>query len=132
MIITLTVVGLVIAGIVCIIIGANNWKYGALHAIGCGLVFGFGFISIIAMACIAIVQIDKDIDYQNYMYEKEMLEYRIENMEDNVVGNEMIYDDVVEFNNELRGIKKYANSPFTNWFFNERVAAIDYIEINNE
>ena len=50
-------------------------------------------------------------------------------MSDNIVGNEMLYNDVVEFNNELRRIKKWANSPWVSWFYNQKIASIDYIEI---
>ena len=63
-------------------------------------------------------------------FEKEILEYRIDNMKDNIVGNEMLYNDIVEFNNELRNVKKWADSPWTNWFYNQDIATIDYIEID--
>lgn len=75
------------------------------------------------------VKINEDIDYQSALYEKEVIEYRIDNMSDNVVGNEMLYNDVVEFNNELRRIKKWANNPWVNLFYNQKIASIDYIEI---
>jgi hypothetical protein len=58
-----------------------------------------------------------------------MLEYRIEHIEENITGNEMLYNDIVEFNNELRSTKKWANNPWTNWFYNQDIATIDYIEI---
>lgn len=72
-----------------------------------------------------------DVDYQNALHKKEMLEYRIEHMEDNIVGNEMLYNDIVEFNNELRNEKKWANNPWTNWFTNQDIAAIDYVELDD-
>ena len=73
-----------------------------------------------------------DVDYQNKLHEKEMLEYRIEHMEENITGNEMLYNDIVEFNNELRSTKKWANSPWTNWFNNQDIASIDYIELDED
>ena len=73
---------------------------------------------------------NRDIKYQNAVYEKEMLEYRIEHMEENITGNEMLYNDIVEFNNGLRSIKKWANNPFTNWFYNQDIATIDYVELD--
>lgn len=78
---------------------------------------------------IMTTQINEDINYQSALYEKEVIEYRIDNMSDNVVGNEMLYSDVVEFNNELRRIKKWANNPWVSLFYNQKIASIDYIEI---
>jgi hypothetical protein len=34
------------------------------------------------------------------LHKREMLEYIIEHMEENMTGNEMLYKDIVEFNNE--------------------------------
>ena len=76
----------------------------------------------------------KDINYEKTVYEKQVLEYRLEQVEQgvNVTGNELVYNDVVEFNNHLRSIKKWANNPWTNWFNNDLIADnIDYIEIPN-
>ena len=87
------------------------------------------FFSAFVSANILHVKINEDIDYQSALYEKEVIEYRIDNMSDNVVGNEMLYNDVVEFNNELRRTKKWANNPWVNWFYNQKIAFIDYIEI---
>lgn len=89
-----------------------------------GLVFAFSILMIFG------VQTTKDLEYQKVIYEKEVLEYRIENINQDIVGNELIYNDVVEFNNELRGVKKWANNPWTSWFNNSKVAAIDYIDLN--
>lgn len=80
--------------------------------------------------CIADAQIDKDIEYQSKLHEREVIEYRLEHMEDSIVGNEMLYDNIVEFNNSLRETKKWANNPWTNWFYNQDIATIDYIEID--
>lgn len=85
--------------------------------------------SVFVGSCIAETKINEDIDYQSALYEKEVIEYRIDNMSDNIVGNEMLYNDVVEFNNELRRIKKWANNPWVNLLYNQKIASIDYIEI---
>lgn len=87
------------------------------------------FFSTFVGAGIFHVKINEDIDYQSALYEKEVIEYRIDNMSDNIVGNEMLYNDVVEFNNELRRIKKWANNPWVNLLYNQKIASIDYIEI---
>ena len=57
-----------------------------------------------------------------------MLEYRLEN--DGLgIGNELLYNDIVEFNKELKDAKYYANNLWTNWFVNNEIAKIDYIEV---
>lgn len=128
MIITLIIIGLLIAGIICLVVESKkSWCFGP------------GFVLTILSSCallfatIGIIdaQVNKDVRYQNKLYEREMLEYRIDNMEDNLVGNEMLYKDIVEFNNDLRDVKKWANNPFTNWFYLEDIASLDYIELDS-
>ena len=73
-------------------------------------------------------------EYQNMVYEKEVLEYRLEQIENgtSVPGNELVYKDVVEFNNELRFIKKWSDNIWTSWFYNDIIAEhVEYIEIPN-
>ncbi|MDD6827966.1 MAG: hypothetical protein PUE12_18005 [Oscillospiraceae bacterium] len=131
MIITLIVIGIIIGTIACFIIYDRT---DSDLAFGIGLVLSI--IAFIATLFVGIsiihVQVNKDIAYQNKLYEREMLEYRIEHIEENITGNEMLYNDIVEFNNELRSIKKWANNPFTNWFYVEDIAMIDYIELDDK
>lgn len=68
-------------------------------------------------------------EYENIVYERDIIEYRIENAEDNVIGNELLYSDIVDFNNGLRMKKARLDSKWTNWFENYRIKNIDYIEI---
>lgn len=128
MIITLIVVVLFIIGIVCLILGRAYWS-DAFEITGVILIA----ISVIALSLVVGFIIDAnangDIYYQNKLYEKDVLEYRIDNISENITGNELLYNDIVRFNNELRSIKKWANSPWTNWFNNAKVASIDYIHI---
>lgn len=128
MIITLIVIGIIIGAVACFIIADRTYS---------DLAFGFGitlaiialFSALFVIVGIIDVQVNGDIQYQNKLYEREMLEYRIEHIEENITGNEMLYNDIVEFNNELRSTKKWANNPWTNWFYNQDIATIDYIEI---
>lgn len=129
MIITLITIGIVIGMIACFIIADRTCN---------DLAFVIGFVlAIIAFFAVLFTgigiidaQVNEDIYYQNVLYEKEMLEYRIEHIEENITGNELLYNDIVEFNNELRSVKKWANSPWTNWFYNQDIATIDYIELD--
>lgn len=129
MIITLITIGIVIGMIACFIIADRTCN---------DLAFVIGFVlAIIAFFAVLFTgigiidaQANENIYYQNVLYEKEMLEYRIEHIEENITGNELLYNDIVEFNNELRSVKKWANSPWTNWFYNQDIATIDYIELD--
>lgn len=128
MIITLIVIALLIIGIVCAIIGRKSYS-ATPEVAGLVLITISVLASLFAIGFIIEANVNKDVDYQNKLYEKEVLEHRIDNMSENIVGNELLYNDIVEFNNELRNTKKWANNPWTNWFNNEKIASIDYIEI---
>lgn len=123
---------LLIVGIGLIKYYDKHWKADWAFFVGMVLVILMGLFVIFGGLCAADTQINKEVTYQNKLHEKEMLEYRIDNMEENVVGNEMLYNDIVEFNNELRDVKKWANNPFTSWFYVKDVATIDYVEIDSK
>lgn len=97
---------------------------------------GWFFIKINIIIFLAIgltilfIQVPKDKNYQNVLYEKEVLEYRLENKDENQVGNEMLYSEITKFNNELREHKIYSKNLWLNFFYNDKIATIDYIELN--
>lgn len=97
--------------------------------IGVSLCLFSGFTFALCLFAILCVQVNREVGYQNKLYEREMLEYRLEKTNEDIVGNEMLYNDIVEFNNSLRSTKKWANNPWTNWFNNADIATIDYIEV---
>lgn len=136
MIITLMFICMIIIGIILLVIKEKNrskisWSVrDTLESIGTAFVIIGIFASIFTCAFIVSNAIGYELNYQNILHEKEMLEYRIEHMEENITGNEMLYNDIVEFNNELRAEKKWANNPWTDWFNNKNIASLDYIEIN--
>lgn len=134
MIITLIGLGLLVVGIILAIIHDRGYfDYNVEEKI---VGFGFGALFIGAViTCCSIVFVlinvtNYDVEYQNMLHTKDMLEYRIEHMEENITGNEMLYNDIVEFNNTLRAEKKWALNPWTNWFNNQDVASIDFIELD--
>lgn len=129
MIITLVTIGVIIGAAVCLYVSD---KYGSFLPFITGILLMISalFAAIIIGVGIIDAQVCGDINYQNKLYEKEVLEYRIEHIEKNTTGNELLYNDITEFNNELRSTKKWANNPWTNWFYNQDIAAIDYIEID--
>ena len=134
MIITLITIALLAVGITFLIEKKNIEDYHARNVVD-GLGFWFTAIGVILTFFVSLFLIDnaafREVNYQNALYEKEMLEYRIEHMENNITGNEMFYNDIVEFNNELRSTKKWANNPWVNWFNNQDIATIDYIELDD-
>lgn len=136
MIITLIGLGLLVVGIILAIIFEKKYfrNYNTKEKIA-GFAFGALFIgSIITLCSIIFILVNVtsyDVEYQNTLHTKEMLEYRIEHMEENITGNEMLYNDIVEFNNTLRNEKKWALNPWTNWFNNKDIASIDFIKLND-
>lgn len=130
MIWTLILIGIVIIGIICIIVG-NYYSSEGLFLSGLFTTIVSILILVTFIGMIIGANATANIDYQNKLHERDMLEYRIEHMEENITGNEMLYNDIVEFNNNLRTTKKWANSPWTNWFNNQKIASMDYIELEN-
>ena len=106
----------------------NSWKYDSLQ---CACVIDIilsAFALFICLSIILFVQIPSDVEAQNTLAEKTMLEYRLSKDKD-IAGNEFLYSDITKFNNKLRSAKKWANNPWTSWFNNQKIAEIDYIEV---
>lgn len=136
MIITLIFVGMFIAGIVLLIIGnSSKISYSAQD-----IIFYIGIICLVLGGVIGMITggisigtvINADLDYEKTIYERDALEYRLEHSDENMIGNELLYNDIVEFNNRLRHTKKWADSPWLSWFFNQKIADIEYIEFGLE
>ena len=128
MIITLIIISVIVIGIILLLISENkkiHWsKRDAISFTG-ALLLACGIIGCVFVTGFIIDNVTSyDLDYQNAMHEKEMLEYRIEHMEENITGNEMLYNDIVEFNNKLRSTKKWANNPWTSWFNNQDIVSV--------
>lgn len=99
------------------------------------LVFGivltmiFAVILGVCIGCVIDTNVNRDLYYQNKLHEREMLEYRINQLENNNIGNELLYNNIVEFNNDLRSVKKWANNFWVNWFYVQEIAELDYVEV---
>lgn len=84
---------------------------------------------LIVLSCLIIgIQTNSQIEFEQSLYEKKTLEYRLEHINDNKVGNEMLYSEIIDFNNNLRYNKYWVNNYWTNWFNNSKVAKLGYIE----
>lgn len=123
MIITLLSVTILIAGIIWHKYCSYDNELWAWVTAATGISATF-----ICIMIILVVQLPRENDYEKKLYEKEVIEYRLENADRNIIGNELLYNDIVEFNNSLRTPKRYANSLWINWFYNADIASIEYID----
>jgi hypothetical protein len=101
--------------------------------VGDWVLMPFEIIVICLLLPLMIVAINngiaQEIQYQKYSYERETLEYRLEQLDTNITGNELLYKEITSFNNDLRGKKYWGNNVWTNWLYNQKVIELDYIEI---
>lgn len=97
------------------------------------LATAIGSAALLVCSLLAIKTVcTKNINFEKAAYEKEMLEYRLENQEENLVDGELLYNDILEFNNKLKSHKKYSKNLFTNWYYNDKIAEMDYIDYRKE
>lgn len=87
-----------------------------------------GIVIIITGIAAIGVKVTADNEYDKFNYQKIVLEQRLKVSDK--VGNELLYKDIVEWNNELRDCKVWRNNFFVNIFYNEKIAKMDYIKIN--
>lgn len=128
---------IILIALICSIVGIILCVIDDKFAITYGSLFMFGlylsaFSIAILLSCgfvILDMNAGKDIDYRNMLDKRELIEYRIEDKGRNFVSDGKLYSDIAEFNNSLRKEKEGANSPWTNWFYNDDIATIDYIEV---
>lgn len=136
MILTLMCIGVFVIGVAALVVNGKfkfSWKtHDVLFNVGIACT-AVGLLCGLLAVCVALGNAARyDLDYQNALHEREVIEYRLDHMEENITGNEMLYNDIVEFNNRLRSQKKWANNPWTSWFNNKKIAALDYIELGGE
>lgn len=129
MLLTILSGGVLIVGIILIVIGRDDWDVNVKTILGILLTLIGGIVLVIFSVLAIIAAATKDKVYQDMLYQRKVLEYRLSHEEENTIGNELLYSDIVEFNNELRSDKTYSDNIWINWFFNDKVATIDYIEI---
>lgn len=136
MILILIFIGLLVIGVITLVVNGKfnfSWKiHDILFNIGITCTAAGLFLSFILGGIALGNAAFYDLDYQNALHEREVIEYRLDHMSENITGNEMLYNDIVEFNNKLRSQKKWANNPWTSWFNNKKIAALDYIELGGE
>ena len=128
MLIIFSLIVLILIGVWLLIL--DNLYYNDWFEIIGGFITITGVVSLIVCSIyIFSIHISSDLKCANMIAKKEMLEYRLEK-QSNIVGNELLYSEILDFNNDLRSIKKWANNPWTNWFNYQQIANnVDYINI---
>lgn len=102
----------------------------------CREIFGTGslvslilpFFAFLILLCMRSPYVDEK-DYLKFQHSKEVLEYRLESGIE--VGNELLYNDIVEFNNKLTEHKLGRENIWVSWYFNPKIAEISYIDYKN-
>ena len=118
----------VVAGILMAVIYNNSNSYSELIEIAAGVLIALGSVFTLCFGVAGlVVHLREETGYQNALYERSVLVYRMENGE--LSGNEMLYTQIMEFNNELRITKRWSENAWVGMMYNEKIATIDYIEI---
>lgn len=122
----------IITAIICHIVAKKTWSdvLNTLQYIFLCASFALGFINIIMISPAVSVKIDEQVQYDKTLYTKEVLETRLEQYDNLLSGNEMLYSEITEFNNDLREVKYWSQNPWVNCYYNQKIAQeIDYIVI---
>lgn len=110
----------------------DYWEHEGKVGIGLLLmVVGGMAIFTCGVLCLCFVA-TADLDYANMVEKRDAIIYRLEQIEneENLLVNGGVYDDIVEYNNEVRKYKKYGSSnPWTNWFNPAPIDKLDYIKL---
>ena len=110
----------------------DSWDHEGTVTIGITLMFiGGAIILICGILCLCFAA-TADLDYANMVEKRDAIIYRLEQIENeqNLLVNGGVYDDIVEYNNEIRKYKKYGSSnPWTNWFNPAPIDKLDYIKL---
>ena len=132
----LVIISMVLILLIIVLVGyaIYDWQsLGELFTLFITAILAIIFVSIPVLFALANNVVVSELRYQETAYTREVLEYRLDQVDGNVVGNELLYKDVVEFNNELRITKFWGTNIFTNWLNNQKIVNdVDYIEIERE
>lgn len=92
-------------------------------------VFG-GFLAIVVGVCAISEAVEAPSDYTRLVETKKMIEYRIDNLdnEDNYMVNGGVYDDIIEYNSEIREYKRFGDNFWIGMMYDDDIAALELIE----
>lgn len=109
--------------------GNEGWICGAVLSWVAG-----GVCAIVAVVAIIIAATHNDIITENLIARHEAIEYRLEQCEEdtNVIVNGGVYNDLIEYNAEVRRHKRWTHDPWVGWFYSDGPAELEYIELPNK
>ena len=114
-------------------IAYNNWRNSPECFCVISFIFyliGGALVVICGIACISC-SILNDVEYQQELNKRNAIVYRLEHLdnEENLLVNGGVYEDVVEFNNNLLTYKTWTHNPWIGYMFTDKIAELDYIEL---
>ncbi len=134
MIITILSVILLIALLLCLLNKDFRYYYmeGAIHLVHVILTLSSFFTLVSCLTLISMVQIPKNVDYEKMINKRDIIEYRLELIENGTLNNTyaevQLYADITDYNQIVIHAKRWSQNPFTSWFHNELIGSLDIIE----
>ena len=107
----------------------DNWMFGAITSWVVG-----GVCSIVAIVAIIVAVAQNDIVTENLIAKRDAIMYRLEqcNEDTNVMVNGGVYEDLIEYNAEVRRYKRWTHDPWVGWFYSDGPAELEYIILPNK
>lgn len=134
MIITLIALGMLIIGITLVILNEKTDIFGRFYdgieiLGGSFIIFGSIFsISFILVILLKGVGEDRDIEQNRMKYESLQRRIEVVNSEYEDASRSDLIKDINEWNEKVYDKKYWAKNPWTNWFFNQKIAdELEYI-----
>lgn len=119
MIITIICAICLIVGILLLCLNDGcHWYNDMIDLIGLLLVV-VGTVGLgICLTMIIVAHINVDVHLQVLQNTRDMLVYRLEHINELPAGNEMLYSEITEFNNQLYRNIINSQNPWISWFYN--------------
>lgn len=109
----------------------RDWEYNEVVYVLLWVTLILGVFSLLPISVIAIksgVDTSQEKAYTVYNAQYEILEYRIQN-EDNPLANVDLYNEVIEYNNNVIRSQKNCENPFVNIFYDKSVKKCKVIDV---
>ena len=91
------------------------------------IIITFSSLALLIIGTLAVIQaVENEPEYQSALMQRQSLEYRLS--QDDLKGNEILYQDINEFNMMLQEEKYWASNLWVNVFYNWKIAELDYID----
>lgn len=119
MIITIICAVCFVAGIVLLCLNNGcHWFNDALDLIGALFLIAGAVGLCICLSMIIVAHVNVDAQLQALQNTRDILVYRLEYINELPAGNEMLYSEITEFNNQLYENMINTRNPWINWFYN--------------